>query len=158
MRLNLIQTAKIDHALAVVNGKANAFTIPNAAALAAYAVQAERQLAGILPKAGWKGARVKCLPAGPSSSSYRFGAKSTECVLERGASAWFLIACREGHVYPKSRQLCDVTLSAAQTIAAPLYAAKRLTIDFSPTQAKEGMSTHERLRLTAEAMKLAGVA
>lgn len=158
MRINLNDTTKIDKALAGVNGKASTFTIPDADDLASYAHHAERQLAEILPKAGWKDARVMCVPAGPGSSSYRYGAKSTECVLERGARGWFLIACNEGRVHPKSRRVCDVTLSAAQTLAAPLYAAKRLAIDFSPTQPEEGMSAHDRLNLAAEAAKLAGVA
>ncbi|MGY9039400.1 MAG: hypothetical protein ACKVLA_16435 [Rhodobacterales bacterium] len=158
MRINLNNTVKIDKALADVNGKASAFTIQDAAALTSYAVLAERKLAEILPKSGWKGAKVRCHPAGPKSSSYRNTAKSTECVLERGGNAWFLTECGEGRVHPKSRQFCDITLSAAQTLAAPLYAAKRLTINFSQTKPAVGLSAHARIQLAAEAAKLAGVA
>ncbi|MEI4264083.1 hypothetical protein [Roseovarius sp. D0-M9] len=149
---------KIQAALDAVNGRATSFTICNAHELDRYVARAEKQLARILPKGGWKGARVKCMPAGPSAKSYKYGAKSTEVWIERGASAWFVVGISEGRAYPRRREYCDVSLTAGQTRAATLYADKRLHIDFGTQDIKDDMSNHARVALEANARKLAGIA
>jgi len=107
---------------------------------------------------GWEGVQMKCPPpAEPGSSSYRAGAKSTECVLEGGGNAWLLTECREVRVYPKSRPSCVVTLCVVQTFATPLYTVKRLVLDFPFIQPDATRSAHERLQLLATAAKRAGV-
>lgn len=157
MRINLKNAGKIDAALAAVNGRAKRFVIQDAVDLGSYAKDAEEQLAKVLPKAAWQGARVKCVPAGPSSKSYGYSGKSTECTLERGAAGWLLIKCVEGSVSSISRRFCDVTLSAAQTLAVPLYASKRAAIEFVVTPAEDSLTNHERIALETHARKLAGV-
>lgn len=157
MRLNITNTAKIEAELSSVNGTARAFTLTEAQDLCAFAEHAERQLGKVLPKSAWKGARVTCRLAGPSASSYRYGAKSTECELERGATGWFLIACTTALVYPKTPAKCAVTLTAAQTRAASLYAARRLEREFSLTRLPETASEEELEVLEADARRLAGV-
>lgn len=156
MRMNLTQTDKINVQLSSANGTATSFTITEAATLRAFAERAEEQLAEILPRSAWKGARVTCRPAGPSASSYKFGAKSTECTLERGATGWFLIACETARVYPKNPSKCAVSLTAAQTAAAPLYAKRRLEARFGLAVLPETATAHEHMRLAAEARKLIG--
>lgn len=156
MRLNLTRTDKIDAKLSSVNGTATSFTITEASTLRAFAERAEEQLSEILPKSAWKGAQVTCRPAGPSASSYKFGAKSTECTLERGATGWFLIACETARVYPKNPSKCVVSLTAAQSAAAPLYAKRRLEGRFELAELPETATAHERMSLAAEARKLIG--
>ncbi|MAM24684.1 MAG: hypothetical protein CML55_04775 [Rhodobacteraceae bacterium] len=157
MRLNLTQTDKIEALLSKFNGSATSFTITEASTLRAFAVRAEKQLAEILPKSAWEGARAACRPAGPSASSYKLGAKSNECTLERGSTGWFLVACNPVRVYPKSPSRCAVSLTAAQTIAAPLYAKRRLKARFGLDELAETASAHERMGLAAEARKLIGI-
>ena len=157
MRLNITHTAKIEAQLAVVNGTARAYTVTDAEALCTFAELAEEQLAMVLPKSAWKGAQVNCRPAGPSASSYRYGAKTTECVLERGATGLFLVACTTAQVYPKTPAKCAVTLTATQTLAASLYAARCLEREFSLTWLPETASEDERHIMEADARRLAGV-
>ncbi|WP_370373804.1 hypothetical protein [Henriciella pelagia] len=157
MRQNLNTTAKIDAALAATNGRAQSFTVTSADTLRVFATAAEEQLAGILPKSAWPGARVTCCPQGPSSS-YSYSAQTTKCVLERGAKDWFLISCERDQVFPKAPRMCRVTLTAAQTLAVPLVAEKRLAAAFTLTPVAQDASAHERLELHAAAQKLAGVA
>ena len=158
MRLNITNTAKIAPELNRVNGKAGAFTITDPQALCTFAERAEEQLAKVLPKAAWKGARVTCCPAGPSASSYKYAATSTECVLERGATGWFLVACSRTQVYPKAGAKCVVALTAAQTLAASLYAAHCLEREFSLSWLPETANDDEQRLVEADARRLAGVA
>ncbi|OWY10300.1 hypothetical protein DEM26_18610 [Thioclava sp. NG1] len=157
MRINITNTAKIEAEFASVNGKARAFTLTEAQALRAFAEDAEKQLGKVLPKSAWKGARVTCRPAGPSASSYSYGAKSTECILERGATGWFLVACTTAQVYPKASAKCSVALTAVQTLATSFYAARRLEREFTLTLLPETASEEEREVMEADARRLAGV-
>lgn len=159
MRIKLSETnnTKIQTALDQVNKRAKAFTVTNPAVLGDYAARAEEKLKGILPKAGWKGARVECRPAGPSASSYGYPAKSTDLVLERGARDWFLVQVTEAHVRSGDRSICEVHLSPCQTIAAELYAAKKLRADFRVKDMPLDASAHERAKIEIDARKIAGV-
>lgn len=157
MKINILRNADaVEDALASVNGKADSFTICRASTLQAFARDAETRLSGILPKAAWTGARVKCIPAGPSANSYKYGAKSTEVVLERGANAWFVVSVQEAKVYPRSREFCDISLTPVQSVAACLYTEKRVRAEFALSELSEDASAHERVGLELKARKLAG--
>lgn len=156
MRINLKKTAMIEAALATVNGKAAAFVLQNAAELMEFAQEAEVKLAAVLPKKAWAGAKELCRPAGPSAGAYRHQVKSTQCVLERGASGWFLSECASTEILPNTRSLCDVTLTPLQAMAAPLYADKCLKQRFSLTEL-DNVSNHKRLGMETKARAPAGV-
>lgn len=107
--------AKINAALAAVNGKADAFTIRHYDTVVAYSEEVEKQLRkSLLPKADRAGASAVITPAGPSAKAYKYAAKSTSISIERGASAWFLVFVRETSVYPKQAERICVSISETQ--------------------------------------------
>lgn len=159
MRIKLAETNKdkLQAALDNVNKRAKSFTVTDPEKILDYAAAAEAKLTGILPRAAWKGARVLCRPAGPSASSYGYPAKSTELILERGARDWFLVNVVEARVQSGDRRLCDVSLTATQTLAAELYAAKKLRANFKAKDMTSDISAHERVKIEVDARKMAGV-
>lgn len=103
---------EIHAALDAVNGKARTFTVQMSSEVRAFAQEAEAQLA-MLPKQQRVGARAVCRPEGPKAG-YKYPAKSTGLALERRATGWFLVNVTETTVYPKSRRVCDVTITREQ--------------------------------------------
>ena len=104
----------ITNALRAVNGKAASFAITDPVAVVNVAERAEALLTkrGVT-KANRKGARVVFCPAGPSASAYKYGAKSTQIVLERNSQGWRLVEVTETKVYPRSGERFGLTVSEA---------------------------------------------
>ncbi|SFQ74475.1 hypothetical protein [Donghicola eburneus] len=135
MKINLNKEHAVEAMLKTVNGKAKNFTITTSSHLKSYYVElAEKKLAEVLPKAAWTGATVECRPEGPSSMSYRYSAKSTRCVLKRGAKDWFLVRVEKDRVYPQSRKICDVTLTDKQALASIEHRKALLVRDYGVSE------------------------
>jgi len=105
--------AKIEAALADVNGRATSFTLRWFSDVERAAKDADEQLAA-LPKADRVGAVADYTPAGPTASAYKYAAKTTRLVLERRATGWFLNRVLEDSVYPRSGARLKITISEAQ--------------------------------------------
>ena len=125
MRIKIDQknATKIEAELEVVNGKATAFTIQHYGELERAAAQAEQKLEN-LPKALRSGARLHYTPAGPKKNSYKYAAKSTHVVMERGSTGWFLVSVTAGLVQPKCTEKHAITITRAQAAALRLRATR----------------------------------
>jgi hypothetical protein len=112
---------KIDHknneainaALEKVNGRAESFTVSCTKQLVLIAEKAERKL-DILPKGQRKDATARFIPAGPSARAYKYPAKSTQVMIERGSTGWFLVGIQPHHVHPTRLEVLSVTISQLQ--------------------------------------------
>jgi hypothetical protein len=92
---------QLDHAVETVNGRATAFTLSSRNILD-LADEAEKWLdRHDMPKKSRVGVRVFHRPAGPSAKSYKFRATTTEVVIVRRTSGWFLSEIKRGSVNPK---------------------------------------------------------
>ena len=119
----------ITDALKAVNGKAASFAITHPIAVVDVAERAEALLAkrGVT-KANRKGARVVFCPAGPSANAYKYGAKSTQIVLERNTTGWKLVAVTETTVYPRSGERFGLTVSEAAAADITRHAFDGITV------------------------------
>lgn len=92
---------QLDQAVETVNGRATAFTLSSRNILD-LADEAEKWLdRHDMPKKSRVGVRVFHRPAGPSAKSYKFRATTTEVVIVRRTSGWFLSEIKRGFVNPK---------------------------------------------------------
>jgi len=92
---------QLDQAVETVNGRATAFTLSSRNILD-LADEAEKWLdRHDMPKKSRVGVRVFHRPAGPSAKSYKFRATTTEVVIVRRTSGWFLSEIKRGSVNPK---------------------------------------------------------
>ena len=118
MKINLKNEAKIEAALAAVNGKAGAHVICDVEQLEDLAERAELELErrGVT-KAERSGCGMEFIPAGPSSS-YKYTYISTRVVLTRGSKDWFLTECGRFEGWPGQGELFKlrVTESALEQI------------------------------------------
>lgn len=138
MKINVNQTQKTAAAIDAAEGRAQVNTI-SADRLLGIASRAEQELdATGLPLAERKGARFEFRDAGPSAAAYKYSQGATHVMLERGASAWYLISVQRLSVYPRQRQIADLYLIDAQKAAAVRRFADALrvyrTADSQPQQ------------------------
>ena len=71
----------------------------------------ERRLAGILPKSAWQGLRFECDPNGQSfPGAYKGVPFSTQFILERGSSAWFVTRIWRGACCGPTQHIQPVNL------------------------------------------------
>ncbi|MHA7870562.1 MAG: hypothetical protein ACX93U_24100 [Salipiger thiooxidans] len=156
MKINLKNDAKVEEQLKKVNGRAKQYTITTAEQVREIVKLADEKLAGVLPKSAWQGAEATCSASGPSNS-YKYSAKSTRVVLQRGSSAWFVVKVEERMINPGSRRSCHVQLTAEQTVAASIYAEKKLNMNFSTRKVSEDASQSEKDEVIASARKMLGL-
>lgn len=105
--------AAIDEALEAANGKAASFALTKASEIIAIARMSEQRIADLSVRSR-NGVTVQFTPAGPTASSYKYGAISTEVVLERRGAGWYLIGVRRTTLYPRARQRLMINISRAQ--------------------------------------------
>ena len=113
MKINLKNEAKIEAALAAVNGKAGAHVICDVDELEDLAERAELELErrGVT-KAERPACGVEFVPAGPSSS-YKYTYISTRVVLARGNKDWFLTECSRFEGWPGQGELFNLRVTEA---------------------------------------------
>lgn len=129
LKITTDNAAKIEAALAEVNGKATAFTVATYHAVAVYAEAIEKRLdASRLPKAERNGVTATIRPAGPTANAYKYAAKSTTVTLQRGAKDWYLTAVTDASVYPRERERVTIKISEAQRDAISRKALEDFTV------------------------------
>ena len=104
---------KITAELDAVQGKANA-RILFAGAVSALANIAEEQLDRLdIAKKYRQGATVIFYEAG-LPSAYKYRAETTRLDIERGKSAWYLVAVSRITIYPREKGVCRLQLTEQQ--------------------------------------------
>ena len=107
--------AKIDAALADVNGRAIGHTYTHAHQILRLAIDAECMLANLgLAKGERAGATVTFQSGGQLPAAYKYVARTTTVTLLRRTSAWYLAAIRSSELYPRSTPRQFTVLTEAQ--------------------------------------------
>ena len=107
--------SEIQKALDAVNGKATSFTVCSASHVReiAWNVEAMLDRRGVT-KANRGGTVVTFRPAGPSASSYKHSAVSTQITMERASTgAWYLTSITRVDVYPNQTERLSIQITAA---------------------------------------------
>ena len=113
--------AKIEAALAAVNGKARAHTIDDYDQVQDIALATEVKLFGVAQKERI-GTEVLYTKSGPHAAAYKFNTISTRIALYRGSTGWFLTGVKRDEVRPKQAERWVVKITR-ETEAALVKAA-----------------------------------
>jgi len=106
---------KIVQALAEVNGRASAHVFEFYSQIARLAETAEKALAEFgVPKISRKGAVYTAESGEKLPSAYKYCAQATSVVIERGASAWYIVEIKRSELYPCQRPTASLCLTSAQ--------------------------------------------
>ena len=88
----------IEAALREVNGKAVAHAYTSYAEVAGLVSAAEKELAAVLYKKDWPGARWTETSGGKTANSYKYMRDATHVTIERRSSAWYVIEARHASI------------------------------------------------------------
>lgn len=112
LKIDPTNTQAIEAALAKINGTALQHTFNRYAEVAAVADQAEAMLDGLsLKKSSRRGAAIKAVSGASVPLSYSWARQGTRIVLERRATAWYLIDLAPAKLYQRGgRQELRLTL------------------------------------------------
>lgn len=91
IKIDETQREAIETALRDANGKAEAHTCTTMLEALWESEQAEKALAGILPKSAWPGARYTAVSGDKLPNSYDYAPIRTTITVERGSRAWYLV-------------------------------------------------------------------
>jgi len=115
IKIDLKNCGKIVQALAEVNGRASAHVFESYTQIARLAEVAEKALAEFgVPKSARKGAAYTAESGETLPGAYRYRAQTTFVVIERGASAWYLVKIERSEIYPRQRPNVFLCLTSAQ--------------------------------------------
>jgi len=138
---------KIVQALAEINGRASAHVFEFYSQIAHLAEVAEKALAEFgVPKISRKGAMYTAESGEKLPSAYKYRAQTTSVVIERGASAWYLVKIERSELYPCQRPSAFLCLTSAQDeiAVAKLRGAYRLQAAVAlKTETPTPQVTHE---------------
>jgi hypothetical protein len=111
--------ATVEEALRIVNGNAQAHTITTFERVWEIAERAERHLDALdIRKNLRTGAVASYIPAGPAAAAYRYPVIATKIVMERTASAWFLVDVVREKAYPKQSSRFSLSVSDEAAICS----------------------------------------
>ena len=115
VKIDSKNTDKIRAALDAVQGNANA-RILFAGFILDLAERGEDKLGDLnIPKKYREGASVTYYEGG-LPNAYKYKANTTLVRIERGKSAWYLVACNRVSVYPREKGRHDLTLTEKQLV------------------------------------------
>jgi hypothetical protein len=115
IKITIDNTAKIEAALAAVNGKAVPFAISKYAEIEMVVVAAEKMIADKNMSKTESMGTIYCFsPAGPSAKGYKYSVKSTAVKIQRTSSGWNLIEVQQINIYPKRRCIETLIVSEKQ--------------------------------------------
>lgn len=119
MRIKISDDERVTEALRAVNSTAQSHTYSYASALRVVAENAEKELADLgIPKNARQGARIVAQSGDKLPSAYKYVATTTTVTLERGASAWYLVAAHRSSLWPRLAPHRDLQLTVAQDALA----------------------------------------
>lgn len=108
----------IESWLLSINGKANGHTYTSFSEIEAVVERAERKLTGLLlPKKEWPGARFDSTSGTTVANAYKYRRIATGVVVERRATAWFIVSIRTDLLYKEGGRE-TLSLSAEQDASA----------------------------------------
>jgi hypothetical protein len=117
---------RVEEALALVNGRAQSFTVTTYGDVRAVVRKVEERLDNLgVSKKNRVGAEVTFTPSGPGSNSYKYAAITTRITLIRTSVGWFLTSVARDEVYPNSDERLRIALSrdgCEQIVAVALRA------------------------------------
>ena len=115
IKIDLKNCGKIVQALAEVNGRASAHVFEAYTQIARLAETAETALAEFgVSKISRKGAAYTAESGEKLPRAYKYCAQTTFVVIERGASAWYLVKIERSEIYPRQRPNAFLRLTSAQ--------------------------------------------
>lgn len=115
IKIDAKNCGKIVQALAEVNGRASAHVFESYTQIAHLAEVAETELAEFgVSKNARKGAMYTAESGEKLPGAYKYPAQRTFVVIERGASAWYLVKIKRSELYPSQRPDAFLSLTSAQ--------------------------------------------
>lgn len=153
MKINLKNTAKIEAALADVNGRATANTITTAGAVERIceAVESDMLARGATKKT-LQGMVVRYIPAGPGAKAYKYCALTTEIRCARTAGGWFLLSCARAEMQPTEKAIRAISLPDAAKQQIVDHALR----DTVASTAQAAAETTSRARKLMASLEFAG--
>lgn len=104
---------RVEEALALVNGRAQSFTVTTYGDVRAVVRKVEERLDNLgVSKKNHLGAEVTFVPSGPIANSYKYAAITTRITLSRTSGGWFLTSVARDEVYPNSDERLRIALSS----------------------------------------------
>ena len=112
MKINTINTEKVNSAIIEVEGRVTARTT-TADDIKGLVEDIEKQLSSLLNKKDWKGLKFRCDDIAQSfPSSYKYSPESIHVVLERGAAGWFITELHRSFCNGPTQRIIPTNISS----------------------------------------------